>query len=79
MALLWMGAFALYGMSSVLLGLLGTSVGWGLFQVFMIMMATLSGLLTPEWRGAARRALELLGAGLSVLSGATRLLSMGSS
>jgi len=79
MALLWMGAFALYGMSSVLLGSLGTSVGWGLFQIFMIMIATLSGLLTGEWRGAPRRALAFLAAGLCVLSGATCLLAMGSS
>jgi L-rhamnose-H+ transport protein len=78
MALLWMGAFALYGMSAVLLGSLGTSVGWGLFQIFMIMLATLSGLLTGEWRGAPRRALVLLATGLCVLTGATCLLAMGS-
>jgi len=55
LALLWMGAFALYGMSSVLLGSLGTSLGWDLFQIFMIMTANLSGLLTHEWSGAPRR------------------------
>jgi L-rhamnose-H+ transport protein len=79
MALLWMGAFALYGMSSVLLGSLGTSVGWGLFQIFMIMTATLSGLLTGEWSGAPRRSVALLAAGLCLLFGATCLLSIGSS
>jgi L-rhamnose-H+ transport protein len=79
MALLWMGAFALYGMSSVLLGPLGTSVGWGLFQIFMIMVATLSGVLTGEWRGAPRRSRVLLATGLCVLSGATYLLAIGSS
>jgi L-rhamnose-H+ transport protein len=79
MALLWMGAFALYGMSSVLLGSLGTSVGWGLFQIFMIMTATASGLLTDEWSDAPRRSLALLAAGLCLLCGATCLLSIGSS
>jgi L-rhamnose-H+ transport protein len=78
MAVLWMGAFALYGVSSVLLGSLGTSVGWGLFQIFMIMTATLSGLLTAEWRGAPKRALALLSIGLMALIGATLLLSAGS-
>jgi L-rhamnose-H+ transport protein len=78
MAVLWMGAFALYGVSSVLLGSLGTSVGWGLFQIFMIMTATLSGLLTAEWRGAPKRALALLSIGLLALIGATLLLSAGS-
>ncbi|MDT7811864.1 MAG: hypothetical protein QOJ42_1780 [Acidobacteriaceae bacterium] len=75
MAILWMGAFALYGMSAVYLGALGTSIGWGLFQIFMIMTATLSGLLTAEWRGASRSAMALLGAGMAGLIGATLLLS----
>jgi L-rhamnose-H+ transport protein len=78
MAMLWMGAFALYGVSSVLLGVLGTSAGWALFQIFMIMTATLSGLLTAEWENAPRRALMLLGTGLLTLVGATLLLSSGS-
>lgn len=43
MAILWMGAFALYGMSATYLGRFGTSIGWGLFQIIMIMTATLSG------------------------------------
>lgn len=75
MAILWMGAFALYGMSAVYLGALGTSIGWGLFQIFMIMTATVSGLLTAEWRGASRSAMALLAAGMAGLIGATLLLS----
>ena len=42
MGVLWMGAFALYGVSAIYLGSLGTSIGWGLLQTFMIMAATLS-------------------------------------
>jgi hypothetical protein len=53
--ILWMGAFAIHGMSSVFLGVLGTSAGWALFQFFMIMRANCSGLLTAEWRGAPGR------------------------
>lgn len=78
MAVLWMGAFALYGVSSVYLGALGTSIGWGLFQIFMIMTATISGLLTAEWKRASRKAITLLGTGMAGLVGATILLSMGS-
>lgn len=76
MAVLWMGAFALYGMSAIYLGTFGTSVGWGLFQIFMIMTATLSGVLTGEWRRAPRRATALLGLGLTCLTGATVLLAI---
>lgn len=78
MAILWMGAFALYGVSSVYLGALGTSIGWGLFQIFMIMTATISGLLTAEWTRASRSAMTFLGSGIAALIGATVLLSMGS-
>ncbi len=52
MGILWMGAMAVYGVSSVYLGVLGTSAGWALFQIFMIMTANGSGLLTAEWQGA---------------------------
>jgi len=77
MAVLWMGSMALYGMGASCLGLFGTSVGWGLFQIFMIMTATLSGVLTCEWKRAPRRAIGLLGVGLSCLTAATVLLALG--
>jgi L-rhamnose-H+ transport protein len=75
MAILWMGAFALYGMSATLLGRFGTSIGWGLFQIFMIMTATLSGVFTGEWRFAPRLAQTLLVLSITCLGGATALLA----
>lgn len=77
MGVLWMGAFALYGMSATYLGPFGTSIGWGLFQIFMIMTATLSGVWMGEWEGAPRTASVLLALGLGSLTGATTLLAMG--
>jgi L-rhamnose-proton symport protein (RhaT) len=78
MGVLWMGAFALYGMSAIYLGPLGTSVGWGLLQIFMIMAATASGILTGEWKQAPRHAVVLLSLGLASLAGAICLLTIGS-
>lgn len=75
MAILWMGAFALYGMSATYLGRFGTSIGWGLFQIFMIMSATLSGVFTGEWRFAPRSARELVFLSTICLGGATALLA----
>ena len=75
MGLLWMGAVAVYGVASVYLGNLGTSVGWGLFQIFMIITANLSGLLTGEWSGAPAGARGKLYAGLALLVVATLLLA----
>ena len=77
MGALWMGAFALYGMSSSYLGSLGTSIGWGLFQIFMIMTATLSGVVTGEWTRAPASSKLLLTSGFVCLAVATTLLAMG--
>jgi L-rhamnose-H+ transport protein len=78
MGVLWMGAFALYGISASLLGALGTSVGWGLLQIFMIMTATLAGVMTGEWQQASRSAKLLLGSGMASLTVAIVLLAAGS-
>jgi L-rhamnose-H+ transport protein len=78
MGVLWMGAFALYGMSATYLGALGTSVGWGLLQIFMIMTATMAGVLTGEWNHACRSARLLLGSGIAGLTVAIALLAASS-
>ena len=77
MGVLWMGAFALYGMSSTYLGSLGTSIGWALFQIFMIMAATLSGVFAGEWKSAPRKSIMLLVLSIACLTTATTLLAMG--
>jgi L-rhamnose-H+ transport protein len=76
MGVLWMGAFAIYGMSATFLGALGTSVGWGLLQSFMIMTAILAGVFTGEWRYASRSAKLLLSTGIAGLTIATVLLAV---
>src|SRR5260370_6531838 len=78
MGVLWMGAFALYGMSAAYLGALGTSVGWGLLQIFMIMTATMAGVLTGEWKDACLPARVLLASGIAGLTVAIGLLAVGS-
>ena len=77
MGIFWMGAMAVYGVASVYLGVLGTSVGWGLFQIFMIMTANLGGLLTGEWTTAPKSARRTLYAGLALLTVATAMLAAG--
>jgi L-rhamnose-H+ transport protein len=77
MGVLWMGAMAVYGTSSSFLGALGTSVGWGLFQIFMIMTANLSGVITGEWKSATGQARGQLRFGLGLLAAATVLMALG--
>jgi L-rhamnose-H+ transport protein len=77
MGVFWMSAFAIYGVSSVYLGVLGTSVGWALFQIFMIMTANLSGVLTGEWKIAPATAQKRLWIGLALLAAATAMIAAG--
>jgi L-rhamnose-H+ transport protein len=77
MGILWMGSMAIYGMSAIYLGTFGTSIGWGLFQIFMIVAATLSGVVTGEWIHAARKAILVLVSGMVGLVTATALLAIG--
>ena len=77
MAVLWMGAMGVYGVATVYLGALGTSVGYGLFQIFMIMAANGGGLVTGEWTGAPRTARRTLYGGLVLLTVATTMLAAG--
>lgn len=77
MGLLWMGAIAVYGNEAAFLGALGTSVGWGLFEIFMIMTANVSGVITGEWKYASGRARKLLRYGLALLASATVLMALG--
>ena len=75
MAVLWMGAVAVYGMGASYLGRLGTSIGWALFQIFMIGTANMSGVFTGEWKGAGHKANITLGAGLVMLAIATSVIA----
>ncbi|MBI5083565.1 MAG: hypothetical protein HZB13_03075, partial [Acidobacteria bacterium] len=75
MGLLWMGAMAIYGVATVYLGTLGTSLGWGLLQIFNIMAANVSGLVTGEWKAAPAMARRTLYAGLALLTAATVILA----
>ncbi len=77
MGVLWMGAIAVYGTAAAFLGALGTSVGWGLFQIFMIMTANTSGVFTGEWKFASSEARRLLWIGLFLLAAATVLMALG--
>lgn len=77
MSALWMGAMATYGVAAVYLGALGTSVGWALFQIFNIIMANASGILTGEWKAAPPAALRRLLLGLLLLAAATAIIAAG--
>jgi L-rhamnose-H+ transport protein len=76
MGVLWMGSVAIYGMAAGYIGALGTSVGWGIYQVVMILAANLSGVMTGEWQGAGKRPAYALGSGLVLLAAAVVVMAL---
>jgi len=77
MGIMWMSSIALYGIATTHLGPSGAAIGWGLFSIFVILAANLSGLITGEWRNVGRRPVRTLGSGLALLTVASILIAWG--
>jgi len=73
---LWMLAIAIYSSGTVFLGILGVSVGWALFQITMILVATLAGIWTHEWRSIERRIFHVNVGGVALLFGAIVMMAV---
>lgn len=76
MAIMWIGSFYLYGMSSVYMGQVGVVVGWPLFISLSIIVGNLWGLWRGEWTGAPSRAKFLLYLGIIILIAAVIIIAM---
>ena len=63
----WTVGVALFGVAAANMGDLGNSIGWAIINAASIFWANVLGLLTGEWKGAARKTLILMIAGLAVL------------
>jgi L-rhamnose-H+ transport protein len=77
MGVMWMGSIALYGVGTTHLGPSGAAIGWGLFSIFIILAANLSGVITGEWRGVGTRTGRTLALGLGMLTVASILIAWG--
>jgi len=71
MGLLWIGAVAIYGLSTRYLGRLGDSAGWAIYQITMVLTANTAGIVVGEWKSASRRSLIMLACGVVILILAT--------
>jgi L-rhamnose-H+ transport protein len=77
LGVLFMGSTVLYGLGAVRLGLLGTSVGWGIMQIMQIVVGNVSGFLTGEWRLAGSKPVRSMIAGVAVLVLASMVMAYG--
>ena len=78
MGALWMGSVAAYGTATTLLGVLGASIGWSIYQICIILTANISGWIAGEWKGVSRRSRVALWGGLFLLGSATLAITYGS-
>ena len=79
MAIMWIGSFYLYGMSTAKLGQWGIIVGWPLFISLSIVVGNLWGLWRGEWKGASSKAKSLLYKGIAVLIVAVIIIGISNS
>ncbi len=74
---LWMGSVAIYGSATTLLGVLGASIGWSIYQICIIFTANISGWMAGEWKGVRLQSKLALWGGLIVLGTATIAITYG--
>jgi len=67
MGAIWMPSVALYGRAAVMMGDLGSSAGWGLYMGVVILVSTLWGFVTGEWRGVHGKPIRLIIIGVVLL------------
>ena len=67
MGVIWMPSIALYGRAAVMMGDLGGSAGWGLYMGTVIVMSTLWGFITGEWRKVHGGPVRLMIVGIILL------------
>ena len=77
MGVLWMGSVAAYGTATTLLGLLGASIGWSIYQISMILTSNISGWIAGEWKGVGMQSKVALWSGLFLLGSATLVITYG--
>jgi L-rhamnose-H+ transport protein len=76
MAALWTGGLILYGHGASSMGQLGSALGWPVFMATIIIVSSLWGFASGEWKGASSRAKGLMFAGLVVLMVASGLVGI---
>jgi len=75
MGIFWFGSTLMYGIA---VRPLGTAVAWPIFMSLIVIVASIWGVLTGEWKGAGNRPLQIMYGGVAVLILAILVLSRAS-
>jgi L-rhamnose-H+ transport protein len=78
MAIFWFGSTLLYGVSAGKLGNLGPILGWPLFMSLIVIVASLLGIATGEWKNTGKRPVRIQLIGVGFLVAAVFVLAIAS-
>jgi len=67
MAIMWIGSFYLYGISTIKLGTWGAIIGWPLFISLSIIIGNFWGIAKSEWKGSSNEAKAKLRQGMAII------------
>jgi L-rhamnose-H+ transport protein len=76
MGALWFFGVVLYGRGADSMGKLGSVIGWPVFLASMIVVSSVWGFVTGEWKGASSQAKNFMAGGFVVLMLACALLGV---
>jgi L-rhamnose-H+ transport protein len=76
MAVCWFGSTLLYGVSTVMMGAWGPILGWPLFMSLIVIVASLLGMLSGEWKGSGAAPLRIQWIGVTLLVVAVFILAV---
>jgi len=76
MAALWTGGIVLYGRGAASMGQIGAVIGWPLFMAIIIVVSTIWGFASGEWKGSSSQAKQYMLAGMAVLMIASALVGI---
>jgi L-rhamnose-H+ transport protein len=72
MGVFWFGSTLMYGIA---VAPLGTAIAWPIFMSLIVIVASIWGVLTGEWKGAGKQPLQIMYSGVAVLILAIIVLS----
>jgi hypothetical protein len=64
---MWMGGIALYSSATTFLGVLGVSIGFGLYTIVMILTNQFAGMFSREWHRMGAKAYGAFVVGIILL------------
>jgi L-rhamnose-H+ transport protein len=76
MAFFWFASTLMYGISQGLMGNMGGAVAWPLFMSLIVIVASVVGVVTGEWKNTGTQPVRIQLAGVAVLIVAVIVLSM---